>query len=361
MQAVVVGAGVIGLAVARALAARGYETLILERGTEIGSGASSRNSEVIHAGIYYRTGSLKARLCVAGREQLYALCRERGIGHRRCGKLLVASDPGQLQALAACRQRAADNGVTLESLEGRAARALEPQLRCQAALHSALSGIIDSHAYLLTLLADAEARGAVLACRSEVTQLIPGERGVALGINGAPPALCARLVVNSAGLDAPQVARRIADFPPQHIPVGYLAKGSYFTLRGKSPFTRLVYPLPVPGGLGIHLTLDLAGQARFGPDVEWLDRPDYRVEEERSAPFYAAIRRYWPALPDAALQPGYAGIRAKIAAPGQPDADFRIDTAREHGVPGIVNLFGIESPGLTASLALADEVVARLG
>jgi len=357
---VVVGAGVIGLAVARALAAGGHETLILERSAELGSGASSRNSEVIHAGIYYRAGSLKARLCVAGREQLYALCRERGIGHRRCGKLLVASDAAQSQALGALRQRAADNGVALEWLEGRAALALEPQLRCHAALHSPLSGIIDSHAYLLTLLGDAEAHGAVLACRSEVTQLVPGERGVALGINGAPPALRARLVVNSAGLDAPQVARRIADFPARHIPAAYLAKGSYFTLRGRSPFARLIYPLPEPGGLGIHLTLDLAGQARFGPDVEWVDRCDYRVEEQRGAPFYAAIRRYWPALPDSALQPGYAGIRAKIAGPGEPEADFRIDTVREHGVAGIVNLFGIESPGLTASLAIAEHVLALL-
>jgi L-2-hydroxyglutarate oxidase LhgO len=360
VQAVVVGAGVIGLAVARALAARGYETLILERSAEPGSGASSRNSEVIHAGIYYRPGSLKARLCVAGREQLYALCRERGIGHRRCGKLLVASDAAQSQALAAFRQKAADNGVTLEWLDGGAARTLEPQLHCHAALHSPLSGIIDSHAYLQTLLADAEAHGAVLACRSEVTQLSPREHGVALGINGAAPALAARLVVNSAGLEAPALARRIADFPARHIPAGYLAKGSYFTLRGNAPFTRLIYPLPIPGGLGIHLTLDLAGKARFGPDVEWVDRPDYRVEEARVASFYAAVRRYWPALPDDALQPGYAGIRARIAGPGQPEADFRIDTERVHGLPGIVNLFGIESPGLTASLALADEVVARL-
>jgi L-2-hydroxyglutarate oxidase LhgO len=361
VQAVVVGGGVIGLAVARALAAAGQETLILERCAAPGSGASSRNSEVIHAGIYYRPGSLKARLCVSGREQLYALCRERAIGHRRCGKLVVASDAAQLPALGSLRQRAADNGVALEWLEARTAQALEPQLRCHAALHSPSSGILDAHAYLLTLLADAEAHGAVLAYASEVTALVPQQRGVALGINGAAPALSARLVVNCAGIDAPQLAHRIVGFPPQHIPTGYLAKGSYFSLRGQSPFARLIYPLPEPGGLGIHLTLDLAGQARFGPDVEWVERCDYRVQAERGAPFYAAIRRYWPALAEGALEPGYAGIRAKIAGPGEPEADFRIDTVREHGVPGVVNLFGIESPGLTASLALASEVVDRLG
>jgi len=356
----VIGAGVIGLAVARELASGGRETLILEAQPHFGTGASSRNSEVIHAGIYYRQGSLKARLCVDGRDRLYAYCSERGIGHRRCGKLIVATEPAQLPALAAIAAAALANGVTLEALSRLAALALEPELACLAALHSPLTGIVDSHAYMLALLADAERAGAVLACGCEVTRLVPGERGIAIGVNDAEPALRARLLINCAGVHAPAVARRFEGFPAAHIPQAYFARGNYFSLAGRAPFRHLIYPVPEPGGLGIHLTLDLAGRARFGPDVEWIETCDYTVDAQRGARFYAAIRRYWPALPDGALQPDYAGVRPKITAPGESEADFRIDGPDTHGVAGVVNLFGIESPGLTASLALASEAVSRI-
>jgi len=361
VQAVVIGAGVVGLAVARELAARGHETLVLEAGGRIGTGASSRNSEVIHAGLYYRPGSLKARLCVAGRERLYRFCRERGIAHRRCGKLIVATDEAQLAELAQIAVTARANGVGLESLDRAAALALEPELACAGALHSPLTGIIDSHAYMLALLADAESRGATLLCGSRVTRLVPEERALVLGVNDAGPSLRAHLVINSAGIDAPAVARRIEGFPAQHIPRAFFAKGSYFTLTGRSPFRRLIYPLPIPGGLGIHLTLDLAGRARFGPDVQWVEAYDYHVDPQRAAAFYAAVRAYWPGLRDGMLQPGYAGVRANISGPAAPAADFRIDDAATHGVPGLLNLFGIDSPGLTASLALASEAVSRFG
>jgi L-2-hydroxyglutarate oxidase LhgO len=360
VPAVVIGAGVVGLAVARELAARGHETLILEAAGRFGEAASSRNSEVIHAGIYYHAGSLKARLCVAGREQLYAFCRTHGIAHQRCGKLIVATDAAQVPRLAEIAATARANGVELELLTGAAARALEPALACEAALHSPLTGIIDSHAYMLALLADAESHGATLVCGSAVTRLGVEEHGIVLGVNGAEPSLRAQRVVNCAGAQAPAVAHLIEGFPSQHIPRAWFAKGSYFTLRGESPFRRLIYPLPIPGGLGIHLTLDLAGRARFGPDVQWVERCEYGVDARRGASFYEAVRRYWPGLSDGALQPGYAGIRAKIAGPTEPVADFRLDDETVHGVPGLLNLFGIESPGLTASLALANEAVERI-
>jgi L-2-hydroxyglutarate oxidase LhgO len=360
VDAVVIGAGVVGFAVARELASRGHETLILEAGERFGSGASSRNSEVIHAGLYYPAGSLKGRLCVAGRERLYEFCRLRGIGHRRCGKLIVAADSAQLPALTKIAATARANGVELEPLERAAALALEPALACAGALHSPLTGIVDSHAYLLALLADAEQHGAVLVCGSAVTRVAPGNRAFVLGVNHEEPALRTRLLVNCAGVQAPAVARLIEGFPSSHIPKAYFAKGSYFTLRGRAPFQRLIYPLPIPGGLGIHLTLDLAGRARFGPDVQWVQECDYGVEAGRGASFYAAVRRYWPGLPDGALQPGYAGVRANISGPGEPAADFRIDDAATHGMEGLLNLFGIDSPGLTASLALASEAVSRI-
>jgi L-2-hydroxyglutarate oxidase LhgO len=360
-DAVVIGAGVIGLAVARELAARGHDTLILEAAARFGSGASSRNSEVVHAGIYYPQGSLKARLCVAGRERLYAFCRERGIPHLRCGKLIVATDALQLPALAAIAATARANGVELESLERAAALTLEPALACAGALHSPLTGIIDSHAYMLALLADAQSRGATLVCSCAVTRLVLEEKGVLIGVNGAEPALRARRLVNCAGVHAPAVARLMEGFPSAHIPAAYFSKGNYFALSGRAPFRRLIYPLPEDGALGIHLTLDLAGRARFGPDVQWIDACEYGVDPQRAASFYTAIRRYWPGLPDGMLQPAYAGVRPKITAPGAPAADFRIDDAGTHGVAGVLNLFGIESPGLTASLALAAEAVSRIG
>jgi len=360
VDAVVIGAGVIGLAVARELAARGRDTLILEATGRFGTGASSRNSEVIHAGLYYPPGSLKARLCVAGREQLYAFCRERGIAHRRCGKLVVAADAAQLPELAKIAATAAANGVELESLGRAAALALEPALACAGALYSPLSGIIDSHTYMLALLADAERHRATLACGQAVTRLIVAERGLLVGVNGAAPALRTHVLVNCAGVHAPAVAHLIEGFPQRHIPRAYFAKGSYFTLQGPAPFQRLIYPLPIPGGLGIHLTLDLEGRARFGPDVEWVNDCELAVDAGRSATFYAAVRRYWPGLRDGALLPGYAGMRARISGPEEPAADFRIDGPATHGVEGLLNLFGIDSPGLTASLALAREAVGRI-
>src|SRR5215469_12324390 len=360
VSAVVIGAGVVGLAVARELAARGHETLILEAAGRFGEGASSRNSEVIHAGIYYRPGSLKARLCVAGRERLYEFCRAQGVAHQRCGKLIVATDAAQVAALAQIAATARANGVELELLTRGAARALEPELACEAALHSPLTGIVDSHGYMLALLGDAESHGATLVCGSPVTRLRLEDSGIVLGVNGAAPSLRAQRVVNCAGLQAPAVAHLIEGFPTEHIPRAYFAKGSYFTLRGEAPFRRLIYPLPIPGGLGIHLTLDLSGRARFGPDVQWVDTCEYGVDAQRGAAFYQAVRRYWPGLREGALQPGYAGVRAKISGPAEAAADFRIDDASVHGVRGLVNLFGIESPGLTASLALASEAVDRI-
>lgn len=360
VEVVVIGAGAVGLAIARALAQRGREVLILEAAERFGSGVSSRNSEVIHAGIYYPRGSLKARLCVAGRELLYAFCREHGVAHRRCGKLIVASNESQLPELGRIRAAALANGVELGSLGRAEALALEPELSCAAALHSPLTGIIDAHAYMLALLGQAESGGALLVCDSAVTRLALQSDGFLIAVNGAPPALHARTLVNSAGLSAPEVARLMEGFPAGRIPTPYLAKGSYFTLAGRAPFGRLIYPLPVPGGLGVHLTLDLAGRARFGPDVEWVGGLDYAVDVRRAASFYGPIRTWWPGLPDGALEPAYAGIRPKISGPGEPAADFRIDGEAAHGVRGLVQLFGIESPGLTASLAIAEHVAALL-
>ncbi len=360
VDCVVVGAGVVGLAVARALAMQGREVLILEAQDAIGVGTSSRNSEVIHAGIYYPEDSLKARLCVRGRQLLYEYCEQRGIPHRRCGKLIVATEPWQLAALEDIATAAERNGVRdLDFLERRAALVLEPSLRCVGALLSPSTGIVDSHAFMLGLLGDAQAKGATLVCRTPVTGLQWQGGYVEIAVNGeAMPQLRARLLVNAAGLDAPALAAAMAGFPPEHVPAARYAKGSYFALSGRSPFSRLIYPVPEPGGLGIHLTLDLAGRARFGPDVEWVDRPDYRVAPARAEKFYAAIRRYWPALPDNALMPAYAGVRPKLHGPREPAADFRICGPAEHGRAGVIHLFGIESPGLTASLAIAETVAA---
>ena len=359
VDAVVIGAGVIGLAVARTLAQQGREILILEAAESFGTETSSRNSEVIHAGIYYPRGSLKARMCVTGRGLLYEFCDRYGIAYRRCGKLIVATSESQLPELTRIQQAAAANGVRLEFFSRSQALELEPQLSCEGALHSPTTGIIDSHAYMLALLGQAESRSAILVTGSRVTRMrLDPQGGVLLGINDEEPSLRANTVINSAGLYAPQLAHLIEGFPTAHIPTPWFAKGNYFTLSGRSPFERLVYPVPEPGGLGVHLTLDLAGRARFGPDVQWVEQCEYTVETRRAERFYAAIRTYWPDLPDGALQPGYAGIRPKISGPKEAAADFRIDGPRTHGVPGIVNLFGIESPGLTASLAIAEYVAA---
>ncbi len=361
VEAVVLGAGVVGLAVARALAQSGRDVLVLEAAEAIGTVTSSRNSEVVHAGIYYPAGSLKARLCVAGRQALYAYCEAHGVPVRKLGKLIVASDPAEMPALEAIAERAAASGVALAMLSAAEARALEPALRVAAALHSPETGIVDSHALMLAYQGEAEAAGAMLAFHAPLDggEVVGG--GIRLDVGGeAPIALECRVLVNAAGLHAPGLARRIVGIPTQSIPRAYFCKGSYYGLAGRAPFRRLVYPVPELGGLGVHLTLDLGGQARFGPDVEWVEREDYDVDIERAAGFYAAIRRYWPGLPDAALVPGYAGIRPKISGPGEPAADFAILGPAVHGVPGLVNLFGIESPGLTASLAIAEAVLACL-
>lgn len=363
IETVVVGAGVVGLAIARALAQRGREVVVLEREAQFGMGTSSRNSEVIHAGIYYGSGTQKARLCVEGRERLYAYCEARAIPHRRCGKLIVATAETQIAALERILARAHDAGVhDLTWLDGPEAVALEPALRCVRALVSPSTGIVDSHAFMLALLADAEDGGAMLA---RVSRLVRAERsrdGYRLTIEsgGTTTQLACRELVNSAGLGAVDVARTIDALPPDRVPRAWLAKGNYFALASRCPFTHLIYPIPSEAGLGVHLTLDLAGQGKFGPDVEWIDREDYTVDPRRADGFYAEIRSYWPGLPEAALQPAYAGIRPKIVGPHDVAADFVLSGPADHGLPGLVNLFGIESPGLTASLAIAEAVAARL-
>jgi len=359
----VIGAGVIGLAVARAIARAGCAVLVLEAAEAPGTMTSSRNSEVIHAGIYYERGSLKATSCVAGRRKLYAYCEQAGVPHRRCGKLIVATDDAQVERLAALKRRAEANGVDdLAWLDGPEAREREPALHCVAALHSPSTGVVDSHQLMVALRRDAEEAGASVVCRSPVEAGSVEDDGVRLEIGGRDPVelLCAR-VVNSAGLAAQAVARTIVGLDASTIPQGWFAKGNYFTLRGTAPFRHLIYPMPDAEHLGVHLTLDLAGQARFGPDVEWVQEPSYDVDAGRAAAFYPRIRGYWPGLPDHSLQAGYAGVRPKLVPPGSPPADFVVQGPVNHGVPGLVNLYGIESPGLTSALALADEVVARLG
>ena len=362
VDCIVIGAGVVGLAVARRLAREGREVVVVEAEDAIGTHTSSRNSEVIHAGIYYAPGSLKARLCVPGRQALYAYCDAHGVAHRRCGKLIVAASDEQRPALARLRAQALANGVDdLRELSAAQARAMEPELSCVAALLSPSTGIIDSHAYMLALQGDAEARGAVLALRSPVEAGRAGAGGIELEVGGEQRTrIDARWVVNSAGLHAQRVAASLAGFPAAQVPPCHYAKGNYYTLAGRAPFSRLIYPIPEAAGLGVHLTLDLAGQARFGPDVEWIAAIAYRVDPRRADAFYREIRRYWPRLPDGALAPGYSGIRPKLQAPGEPARDFLIQGPRDHGIAGLVNLFGIESPGLTASLAIADCVLGLL-
>ena len=361
VDCVVIGAGVVGLAVARSLALAGREVVVLEAAAAIGTGTSSRNSEVIHAGIYYAPGSAKAALCVEGRTLLYPYCEERGVAHRRCGKLIVATTQEQIATLHKILAQAAANGVNdLRLLTAGEAHAMEPQLRCVAALLSPSTGIIDSHGLMLAYQGEAEDHGAMLALHSPVTGGAVQAGGTMLDVGGAEPMqLLARTVVNSAGLYAQRVAAALRGFAPQMVPPCHYAKGNYYALAGRSPFTHLIYPVPEAAGLGVHLTLDLAGQARFGPDVEWITEIDYDVDLRRADGFYRAIREYWPALRDGQLAPGYAGIRPKLGGPEKPAGDFMIQGPAEHGVPGLVNLFGIESPGLTASLALAS-LVARI-
>jgi len=359
VECVVVGAGVVGLGVARALALSGREVLLLERNDGIGEETSSRNSEVIHAGLYYPTGSHKARLCVAGRTALYEFCRTRGVPHARLGKLIVATDTAQLRTLAAIKAQGEINGVDdLQVLDAAAVAALEPSLSTAGALLSPSTGIVDSHALMLALLGEAEAAGALLALRTPWLRGAIRDDGFVIETGGVEPMqLRSRCLVNAGGLGAWDVARSLRGYPPDLIPPRVLARGVYFLLGGPSPFRHLIYPVPEGGGLGVHVTLDLGRQVRFGPDVEWIDEIDYRLDAKRADSFYPAIRRYWPGLPQGALLPGYTGIRPRLSRLGQGDADFRVDTPAQHGVPGLVQLFGIESPGLTSVLALADGVV----
>ncbi|OTP76573.1 NAD(P)/FAD-dependent oxidoreductase [Caballeronia sordidicola] len=362
IECVVIGAGVVGLAVARAMAARGREVIVLEAGEAVGIGTSSRNSEVIHAGLYYPRGSLKAELCVRGRAMLYEYCDGHGVPYNRCGKLLVATARNQLPQLAAIQQKAVENGVLdLVRVSGADAMALEPHLHCVEAMLSPQTGIIDSHQFMLALQGDAERDGATVAFHTPVTQIDARDRCFIVETGGdAPLRFQADCVINSAGLFANDIARRIRGLDARHVPPLYFAKGNYFSVSGRTPFDRLIYPMPNEAGLGVHLTIDMGGQAKFGPDVEWIQKIDYSVDAQRATGFYAAIRAYWPDLPDDALQPAYAGIRPKLSGPGQPAADFIIQGRAAHGVAGLVNLFGIESPGLTASLAIAEKVARML-
>ena len=363
VETVVVGAGVVGLAIARALALSGREVLIVERERNFGTITSARNSEVIHAGLYYPPHSLKATLCVEGAERLYAFCEERHVPYRRCGKLIVACDADERDGLDVIAQRAAACGAgALQWVDRPQLAKLEPALRADVALLSPNTGIVDSHALMRALLADAESHGATLAVASEA---IGGEivaDGIELQVLSGriESRLVTRELVNAAGLGAQAFAGQIAGLPREAIPSLRLAKGSYFSFPGRAPFSRLVYPLPDSAGLGVHMTIDLAGQARFGPDVEWVARVDYRVDARRAAAFSEQIRRYWPSLPNESLQPAYSGIRPKLVGPGEMAADFRIDGWKVHGVPGLVGLYGIESPGLTASLAIGARVVEAL-
>ncbi len=363
VDCLVIGAGVVGLAVARALARAGREVVVVEATEQIGSEASSRNSEAIHAGIYYPKDSLKARLCVAGKAALYRFCAEYGVAHARTGKLIVAADEAQVPALGELKARAAANGVDdLELLGPAEVARLEPEVSCAAALLSPSTGIVDGHGLMLALLGEAEAHGAAIAYFAPFEGASADREGLRARIGGAEPIeLVCDVLVNSAGLAAQGLARRIEGLDPATIPPLYFAKGNYFGLRGRAPFRRLVYPVPEPGGLGVHVTLDLGGRCRFGPDVEWIEEIDYDVDPARADAFYGAIRRYWPGLPDGALQPDYAGIRPKLVPEGAPAADFVIQGRREHGLAGLVNLYGIESPGLTAALAIAERVAEMVG
>lgn len=363
-DAVVVGAGAVGLACGYALARRGLSTAVLEAGPRIGEGVSARNSEVVHGGLYYPTGSLKARLCVQGRRRLYAFLEERGVPFDRCGKLVVFNGPAELERLDAILAQARTNDVEgMEVLTPAQVRALEPDLQCDAALLSPQSGVFDSHGYMLALQGEIESRGGAVVLSTPFEGAEPLATGgwrISTG-GGDPAVLTAARLVTAPGLDAQAVATRIAGLPPGSIPQGFFGKGVYFRLTGRAPFSRLVYPPPIPGALGTHYRRDLGGQAVFGPDLEFVSTPDYSVDPGRAGAFYECIRKFWPGLPDGALQPDYAGVRPKLHGPGQPQPDFRIDGPEAHGLEGLVALFGIESPGLTSSLAIGEEVAGRLG
>jgi L-2-hydroxyglutarate oxidase LhgO len=359
VDCVVIGAGVVGLACARALALQGRDVIVLERAEAIGTETSSRHSEVIHAGIYYEPGSLKAKFCVEGKLKMYRFMDERGIPYNPMGKLIVATSEDQVAGLQSIKDRAEKNGVMdLELLSHNEVVAREPELRCITALWSPSTGVADSHSYMLGLQGDAEENGAMIAYFAPVERGEITDDGIILEVGGeGAMTLKAKTVINAAGLHTQKLTHEIAGFPKERIPPWHYCKGNYYSLSGcRAPFSSLIYPAPEQAGLGVHLTLDLAGQARFGPDVEWIDEINYDVDPARSDSFYAAVRKYWPGLPDGALQPGYSGIRPKIQAPGEPATDYVIHGPKDHGVPGLINLYAIESPGMTSSLAIADYV-----
>lgn len=358
IDTLIIGAGVVGLACAAAFARAGREVIIVERETAFGTGISARNSEVIHAGLYYPPGSRKARLCVRGRHLLYEWCERHSVAHSRCGKLLVATSSAQEGKLHAIAERARANGVEgLREVPRAELARMEPALHAHHALLSPATGIVDSHGLMRSLLGEAQRHGAMLALASPVLDGEAQSDGIVLRIGGTQPStLKARLVINAAGLDAPRLGRAIASPAATFAPTPHYARGVYFSYAGKAPFSRLIYPLPEAGGLGVHLTLDLGGQAKFGPDVEWIAAPDYTVDPARVQRFIDGIRQWWPDLDPARLQPGYAGVRPKIVGPGEPDADFRIEGPETHGTPGLIHLYGIESPGLTAALAIGEYV-----
>jgi L-2-hydroxyglutarate oxidase LhgO len=362
MQVLVIGAGVVGLAVARAAARKGHEVVVAEAAAGIGTGTSSRNSEVIHAGLYYPTGSLRARHCVRGRRMLYEFCATHGVPHRQCGKLVVAVTPAELDKIETIAALGRANGVEdLELIGGNAARALEPELSCLGALHSPATGIVDGHGYMLALRGGLEDAGGAIAFATPVegARRAGGQWSVRFGGSDRGE-FCFDALVNCAGLGAQKLARAIEDYPASRVPRLVMAKGNYFSYAGKPAFTRLIYPPPMPGGLGVHVTLDLAGRMRFGPDVQWIESENYDVDPKRAAIFYDRIRTYWPGLGDGTLAPDYSGIRPKLTGAGEPQADFLIDAPAQHGLPGLVQLFGIESPGLTSALSIGEEVAGYL-
>jgi len=356
IECVVVGAGVVGLAVARALALAGHEVLLLEAETHPGTMTSARNSGVIHAGLYYTPGSFKARFCVAGNRALYAYCNARGVEHHNCGKLIIANGDEEEQVLLHLLERAQLNDVDgVRLISGTEVHKLEPEIRSTAALFCPTSGIVDQHPYMLALQGDMENAGGTLVCDCRVESLRRSGNGFLVKTAGdSATEIEARFVVNSAGLGAVDLLRHIDGYPEQRIPTMHLGRGNYFTVAARSPFRHLIYPVPHAAGLGIHATLDLGKRVRFGPDVEWIDRLDYSVNAARAPLFYDAIRRYWPGLADGALMPDYTGIRPKLHGPGEPQPDFRIESQADHGLAGLVNLLGIESPGLTSALAIGD-------
>jgi L-2-hydroxyglutarate oxidase LhgO len=362
MQVLVVGAGVVGLAVARAAALAGHEVIVAEAADAIGTGVSSRNSEVIHAGLYYPTGSKRAYHCPRGRRMLYDFCASHGVPHRKCGKLVVATNATELARLDAILAQAKINGVEgVDIIDGAAAKRLEPELACVAAMRSPETGIIDSHRYMLALQGDLEDRGGVVALNTPIERLRRARGGWEVDFGGADPqSITVDAVVNSAGLGAQKLGLATEGYPVERVPRLFLGKGSYFSFAGRPAFSRLIYPVPIPGGLGVHVTLDMAGRMRFGPDVEWVDQENYDVDAARAAAFYARIRDYWPGLPDQGLVPDYSGIRPKLSGPNEAAVDFMIEGPSEHGLERLVHLFGIESPGLTSTLSLAQDVTKAL-